>query len=150
MKILTKNKTAYFQYKILEEFEAGISLLGHEVKGAKTGRISIKGAYASIRNGEMFLIGAIIPPYQPKNTSKNYDEKRDRRLLLKKKEIQYLADRIEKKGLTIVPLKVYSVKGKVKIGIGLAKGKKEYDKREKVKKVLTEREMQRQVKEFNK
>jgi len=150
METLTKNKTAYFQYEILEEFEAGISLLGHEVKGIKTGRISIKGAYASIRNGEMFLIGAIIPPYQPKNTSKNYDEKRDRRLLLKKKEIQYLADKIEKKGLTIVPLKVYSVKGKVKIGIGLAKGKKEYDKREKIKKELTEREIQRQVKEFNK
>ena len=150
MKILTKNKTAYFQYEILEELEAGISLIGHEVKAIKTGRISIKGAYASIRNGEMFLIGATIPPYQPKNTSKNYDEKRDRKLLLKKKEIQYLADKIEKKGLTIVPLKVYSVKGKVKIGIGLAKGKKKFDKRAKIKKTIIEREIQRQVKEFNK
>ena len=150
MKILTKNKTAYFQYSILEEIEAGISLIGHEVKAIKTGRISIKGAYATIRNREMFLIGATIPPYQAKNTSKNYDEKRDRKLLLKKKEIQYLADKIEKKGLTIVPLKVYSVKGKVKIGIGLAKGKKKLDKRAKIKKVATEREMQRQVKEFNK
>ena len=150
MKIITKNKTAYFQYSILEEFEAGISLIGHEVKAIKTGRINIKGSYASIRNGEMFLIGAAIPPYQAKNTSKNYDENRDRKLLLKKKEIQYLADKIEKKGLTIVPLKVYSVRGKVKIGIGLAKGKKEFDKRAKIKKVVTEREMQRQVKEFNK
>ena len=150
MKILTKNKTAYFQYEILEEIEAGISLIGHEVKAIKTGRISIKGAYASIRKGEMFLIGATIPPYQAKNTSKNYDEKRDRKLLLKKKEIQYLADKIEKKGLTIVPLKVYSVKGKVKIGIGVAKGKKKFDKRAKIKKITTEREIDRQLKEFNK
>ena len=150
MKIITKNKTAYFQYSILEEFEAGISLIGHEVKAIKTGRINIKGSYASIRNGEMFLIGATIPPYQAKNISKNYDENRDRKLLLKKKEIQHLADKIEKKGLTIVPLRVYSVRGKVKIGVGLAKGKKEFDKRAKIKKMVTEREMQRQVKEFNK
>jgi len=150
MKIIAKNKTAYFQYSILEEFEAGISLIGHEVKAIKTGRINIKGSYASIRNGEMFLIGATIPPYQAKNISKNYSETRDRKLLLKKKEIQYLADKIEKKGLTIVPLKVYSVRGKVKIGIGLAKGKKEFDKRAKIRKVTTEREIQRQVKEFNK
>ena len=150
MKILTKNKTAYFQYEILEEIEAGISLIGHEVKAIKTGRISIKGAYASIRKGEMFLIGATIPPYQAKNTSKNYDEKRDRKLLLKKKEIQYLADKTERKGLTIVPLKVYSVKGKIKIGIGLAKGKKKFDKRAKIKKITTEREIDRQLKEFNK
>jgi len=150
MKILSKNKTAYFQYKILEELEAGISLIGHEVKAAKIGRASIKGAYSTIRNGEMFLVGATIPPYQPKNTSKNYDEKRDRKLLLKKKQIQYLAGKIEKKGLTIVPLKVYSVKGKVKISIGLAQGKKQFDKRAKIKKVNTEREIQRQLKEFNK
>ena len=150
MKIITKNKTAYFQYSILEEFEAGISLIGHEVKAIKTGRINIKGSYASIRNGEMFLIGATIPPYQAKNISKNYSETRDRKLLLKKKEIQHLADKIEKKGLTIVPLRVYSVRGKVKIGVGLAKGKKEFDKRAKIKKMVTEREMQRQVKEFNK
>lgn len=150
MKILTKNKTAYFQYEILEEIEAGISLIGHEVKAIKTGRISIKGSYASIRKGEMFLIGATIPPYQAKNTSKNYDEKRDRKLLLKKKEIQYLADKTEKKGLTIVPLKVYSVRGKVKISIGLARGKKKFDKRAKIKKLITEREMDRQLKEFNK
>ncbi len=150
MKILTKNKTAYFQYEILEEIEAGISLIGHEVKAIKTGRISIKGAYASIRKGEMFLIGATIPPYQAKNTSKNYNEQRDRKLLLKKKEIQYLADKTEKKGLTIVPLKVYSVRGKVKISIGLARGKKKFDKRAKIKKITTEREMDRQLKEFNK
>ena len=149
MKILSKNKTAYFEYQVLEELEAGVSLIGHEVKAIKTGRISIKGSYASIKDGEMFLIGATIPPYQAKNTSKNYDEKRDRKLLLKKRQIQYLADKIEKKGLTIVPLKVYSVKGKVKIGIGLVKGKKMFDKREKVKQKNTEREIQREMKEFN-
>lgn len=150
MKILSKNKTAYFQYEILEEIEAGISLLGHEVKSAKIGRASVKGAYATIKNGEMYLVGATIPPYQPKNTSQHYYEKRDRKLLLKKKQIQYLATKIEKKGLTIVPLKVYSVKGKVKISIGLAKGKRKFDKRSKIKKMATEREIQRQVKEFNK
>ena len=149
MKILSKNKNAYFEYHILEELEAGISLIGHEVKAIKTGRISLKGSYASIREGEIFLIGATIPPYQVKNTSKNYDEKRDRKLLLKKRQIRYLADKIEKKGLTIVPLKVYSVKGKVKIGIGLVKGKKMFDKRAKIKQKNTEREMQREMKEFN-
>ena len=149
MKILSKNKIAYFQYKILEEIEAGISLIGHEVKAAKIGRASIKGAYATIRNGEIFLVGAVIPPYQPKNTSQHYDEKRDRKLLLRKKQIQYLAEKIEKKGLTIVPLKVYSVKGKVKISIGLAQGKRKFDKRAKIKKINTERELQREFKKFN-
>ena len=150
MTTFSKNKKAYHEYSILEEFEAGISLLGHEVKAIKNNRISIKGSYASIKNGEMFLIGATIPPYQPKNTSRKYNEKRDRKLLLKKKQIQYLSNKIENKGLTIVPLKVYSVKGKIKAKIGLVKGKKKFDKRAKIKKKTTEKEIQRQVKSFNK
>ncbi len=149
MPTFAKNKKAYHEYKILEEFEAGIVLLGHEVKAIKKGRISIKGAYARIRNGEIFLIGTTIPPYQPANTPKEYNEKRKRKLLLKKRQIQYLASKTEKKGLTIIPLRVYSTRGKVKIKIGLAKGKKKYDKRAKIKERATEREMKRQMKKFN-
>lgn len=150
MPTFAKNKKAYHEYEILEEFEAGIVLRGHEVKAIKKGRVSIKGSYARIKNGEMFLVGATIPPFQPKNTPQKYNEQRKRKLLLKKKQIQYLAERIEKKGLTIVPLKVYSVKGKIKIKIGLAKGRKQYDKRRKIKEEAEKREMKRQVKKFNK
>ncbi len=150
MPIYSKNKKAYHNYFVLEEFEAGISLFGHEVKAIKNHRISIKGSYVSIKNGEAYLIGATIPPYQPKNTPRNYNEKRERKLLLKKREIQYLASKIEKKGLTIAPLKVYSVEGKVKIKIGLVKGKRKFDKKAKIKKEETERAMKRQMKAFNK
>ncbi len=149
MPTYSKNKKAYHEYKILEEFEAGIVLLGHEVKAIKNGRISIKGSYARIQNGEIFLVGATIPPYQPFNTPADYNEQRKRKLLLKKKQIQYLSSKIEKKGLTIVPLKVYSIKGKVKIKIGLAKGRKKYDKRQKIKEKAAKREMKRKLKKFN-
>jgi SsrA-binding protein len=149
MPTFAKNKKAYHEYQILEEFEAGISLRGHEVKAIKTGRISIKGSYARIQDGEIYLIGASIPPYQPFNTPESYNDQRKRKLLLKKKQIQYLSSRIEKKGLTIVPLKVYSIKGKVKIKIGLAKGKRKFDKRQKIKERAAKREMDRRKKKFN-
>ena len=142
MKILAQNKKAFFDYQILEKYEAGISLLGHEVKAVKTGRISIQGAYIIMRREEPFLIGANIPPYQPKNTPSNYNPQRDRRLLLKKKEIKTLLGKKKEQGLTLVPLKVYTRDNLVKVQIALAKGKKKFDKRETIKK----RENQRRIK----
>ena len=147
MKEITKNKKAYFNYEILEKLIAGISLLGLEVKSIKSGRISLKATYVVLRNEEAFLIGANIPPYQPKNTPKDYNPERSRKLLLKKSEIKYLIGKTKQKGLTIVPLRVYNIRGKIKLEIGLVKGKKKFDKREIIKKREREREIRRLLKE---
>ncbi len=147
MKEITKNKKAYFNYEILEKLIAGISLLGLEVKSIKSGRISLKATYVVLRNEEAFLIGANIPPYQPKNTPKDYNPERSRKLLLKKSEIKYLIGKTKQKGLTIVPLRVYNIRGKIKLEIGLAKGKKKFDKRRVIKKRESEREIRRILKE---
>lgn len=134
MKIITVNKQARFDYEILEAYEAGIGLRGFEVKAIKTGHINISGAYAVIKNGSAWLINADIPPYQPKNTPPDYDPKRTRRLLLKHEEVKSLTGRIQEKGLTLVPLRVY-IKGRfIKLEIGLAKSRKKADKRELIKK----------------
>ena len=147
MKEITKNKKAYFNYEILEKLMAGISLIGQEVKSIKSGRISLKATYVVLRNEEAFLIGANIPPYQPKNAPKDYNPERSRKLLLKKSEIKYLIGKTKQKGLTIVPLRVYNIRGKIKVKIGLAKGKKKFDKREIIKKRESEREIRRILKE---
>lgn len=147
MKEITKNKKAYFNYEILEKLMAGISLIGQEVKSIKSGRISLKATYVILKNEEAFLIGANIPPYQPKNAPKDYNPERSRKLLLKKSEIKYLIGKTKQKGLTIVPLRVYNIRGKIKIEIGLVKGKKKFDKRRIIKKRETEREIRRILKE---
>ena len=134
MKVFAKNKRAYFDYEILEKYEAGIELLGFEVKAIKTGHLSLKGSFAVIKNMEVFLINAYIPPYQPNNTPKDYDPLRTRKLLFKKSEIKSLIGKQKQRGLTLVPLRVYNRRGKIKIEIGLAKSKKKIDKREKIKK----------------
>ena len=145
MKIIAKNKKASLNYQILDKFEAGISLLGLEVKSIKMGHISLSGAYVVInRNNEVFLIGATVPPYQPKNTPKDYNEQRSRKLLLKKNEIKYLIGKSRQKGLTLLPLLVYTIGNKVKIEIAVAKGRKKFDKREKIRK----REFQRRKQEL--
>lgn len=143
MKVLAQNKKAFFDYKVLETFQAGISLLGHEVKAIKTGRISILGAYVMVKKGRVFLVNANIPPYQPKNTPQSYNPQRDRQLLLKKKEINNLIGKKKELGLTLIPLKVYTVKGLIKIEIGLAKGKKKFDKREAISKRDAEMKIKR-------
>jgi len=147
MKEITKNKKAYFNYEILEKLIAGISLIGQEVKSIKSGRISLKATYVVLKNEEAFLIGANIPPYQPKNCPKDYNPERSRKLLLKKSEIKYLIGKTKQKGLTIVPLRVYNIRGKIKVEIGLVKGKKKFDKREIIKKRESEREIRRILKE---
>lgn len=147
MKVLVKNKKAYFNYQILEKFEAGISLIGQEVKSIKLGRISLFGSYVVLRDEEVYLIGANIPPYQPKNAPSDYSPERPRKLLLKKSEIKYLIGKTKQKGLTLVPLKMYTKRGKIKLEFGLAKGKRLIDKREKIKKREFEREKERLLKE---
>ena len=141
--IITTNKRAYFDYNILEAYEAGIELKGFEVKSIKTGRINLAGAYAIIRDNQAWLINADIPAYQPKNAPIDYDSKRTRRLLLKKSEIKNLIGSIAKKGLTLMPLKVYTKNRKVKIEIGLGKSRKKKDKRELIKKREAKREMRK-------
>ncbi|MEK7555937.1 MAG: SsrA-binding protein SmpB [Patescibacteria group bacterium] len=142
---LVYNKKARFNYEILDTFEAGIELFGFEVKALKKKQGSFEGAHVVIRGGEAFLVGANIPPYQTANTPKSYDPERTRRLLLTKKELAELAGRENKKGLTIVPISVYSKHNKLKIEIGVARGKKKYDKRETIKKRDTEREVRREM-----
>lgn len=138
------NKKAYFDYEILEKFEAGISLLGHEVKSIKNGRINLTGSYVIIRGKEVWLLNADIPTYQPKNLKENYDPLRTRKLLLNLKEILYLSRQIDEKGLTLIPLKVYTKSQRIKLEIGLAKSRKKHDKRE----LLKERDDRRQMRKF--
>ena len=146
MKLVAENKKAYFNYEILEKFEAGIVLLGHEVKSIKSGRINLAGSYVVLRNEEAFLINANIPPYQPKNVPQDYNPGRARKLLLKKLEIKYLIGKTQERHLTLVPLKVYTKKGKIKLEFGVGKGRKKADKRELIKKREIEKEIKRELK----
>lgn len=139
----SENKKVYYDYEILEKLEAGIVLIGQEVKSIRTGRINLAGTYVVLQENEVFLINANIPPYQPKNAPTDYNPKRSRKLLLKKSEIKYLIGKTKEKGLTLIPLRVYSKKGKIKIEFGITKGKKKRDKRELIKKRDIEREIRR-------
>ncbi len=144
--MLSENRKARFNYSILETFEAGMVLAGREVKSIKLGRMSLSGCYVVLREGEAFLVGANIPPYQPENALSDYNPNRERKLLLNKKEIRYLTGKIKEKGLTLVPLKVYTKKAIIKLEFGVAKGKKTKDKRESIKKKDIERETGRRFK----
>ena len=146
MSVISENRKAYFTYQILEKFEAGIVLIGQEVKAMKTGRINLAGSYVVIKNEEVYLVGCHIPPYQPKNAPSDYNPERSRKLLLKKVEIKYLIGKSKQKSLTLVPLRVYTKKGKIKLEFGLTKGKKKEDKRETIKKRETNREIERELK----
>ena len=140
------NRKAKFNYEILETYEAGIVLTGTEIKSLKNGDANIKDSYAVIKEEEAFLLNMHISHYEEGNIF-NHDETRTRKLLLHKKEILKLRDKIELNGYTIVPLKVYFVKRKAKVLLGLAKGKKNYDKREDIKKRDVEREIRKELKE---
>jgi SsrA-binding protein len=144
-KILAENKKAYFNYQILEKFEAGIVLIGQEVKSIKSGRINLAGSYVVPKGEEFFLIGARVPPYQPKNLNFEYNPERSRKLLLKKSEIKYLIGKSIQKGLTLIPLRVYTKNGKIKVEFAIAKGKKKFDKRESIKKRDLERDIKREL-----
>jgi len=123
------NKRAVYDYELLEKIEAGISLLGTEVKSVKSGNISLKGSFVTIHNNQAILTNATIPPWQPANTPESYDPTRPRTLLLKKAELKRLIGTRQSQGLTIVPIRAYSKRGRVKVEIALARGKKQYDKK---------------------
>ena len=146
MNIYAENKKAYFDYEILEKYEAGLVLIGQEVKSIKGGHISLTGSYVVFQQNQPYLIGAKVPPYQPKNAPADYNPEQSRKLLLNKKEINYLAGKSKTKGFSLIPLKVYEKHGRIKLEFGLAKGKKKYDKKEKIKKRDVEREIQRSLK----
>src|SRR3989344_7653298 len=145
MKIFSENKKGYFDYNILETFEAGVVLFGQEVKSIKTGHINLSGSYVAINNGEVYLTGVKVPPYQPNNAGADYNESRQRKLLLNKKEINYLLGKSAQKGFSLIPLKIYDKHGRIKLEFGLAKGKKKFDKKEKIKKRDIEREVNREL-----
>ena len=146
MKVLAENRKARFDYEILEKFEAGLVLIGQEVKAIRTGRMSLKGSYVVFKWEEPYLIGANIPPYQPKNALPDYDPERSRKLLLNKSEIKHLLGKTKEKGLTLIPLKVYTKYAKIKLEFGIGKGKKKPDKREQIKKRDTDRIIERELK----
>ncbi len=148
MKIIATNKKAYFNYQILESLETGISLLGSEVKSVREGRISLKESYAEIKEGEVFLVNCHISPYEASNRF-NHEPRRPRKLLLHRQEIKRLTGKIKEKGLTLIPTKVMiNDRGKIKVEISLAKGKREYQKRETIRERDREREMQAELKRW--
>lgn len=144
-KDIAKNKKARFEYEIIETFEAGIVLQGTEVKSLRTGKANIQDAFAKIKKGEVFIHQMHISPYEMGNRY-NHDPMRIRKLLLHKKEIKRLTGKLQEKGLTLVPLKLYFKNGKVKIQLGLGKGKTTYDKRHTLKQKEAKRDMERAIK----
>ena len=146
IKIISKNKKAYFNYEIVETYEAGIVLQGSEVKAIREGRVNIKDSYVIISQGEAFLLNTHINPYKF-STYDRPDPTRKRKLLLHRREIDKLAGKIQTKGFSLIPLKIYFKNGKIKVEIGLGKGKKRYDKRSVIKDRDIRREMEREIKE---
>lgn len=140
---LAKNKKAYFDYEILETFNAGMVLKGFEVKAIKNGKINIAGSFVLIRGNQAYLLNADVPPYQTKNTPADYDPKRTRPLLLHKNELKRLTGLTQQKGLTLIPLRAYIKGNLIKLEFGLCRGKRKYEKRETIKKRETEREIRR-------
>ena len=147
MPTLIENKKAHFNYEILERFQAGIEVEGHEVKSLREKLGTLDGSYVTIRGGEAYLLNMFIPPYQVNNTAEAYDPRRHRRLLLTKKEIRTLSEVEHQAGLTIVPISVYNNKRWIKIEIAIVRGKKQFDKRETIKKRDTDREIRREFKD---
>ncbi len=148
-KVIAENRKARHDYFILDTIEAGIVLTGTEVKSIRAGRINLKESYLFIRNNEMFLEGAHISPYEQGNRF-NVDPLRQRKILLHKKEILKLQSKLQEKGLSLIPLKVYFKNDKVKVELAIAKGKKLYDKRATEAKKTAEREMNRALREREK
>lgn len=148
IKLVSDNRQARYLYEILETYEAGVQLTGTEVKSIRMGRVNLRDGYALIRNGEAWLTNVHISPYETTGKYFNHEPRRDRKLLLHKKEINKLIGLLQQQGLTLVPLKMY-LKGEwVKVSLGLGKGKKLHDKRETVKQREDKREMARAMKRF--
>lgn len=146
MATLIANKKATFNYELMDEYEAGLDLFGFEVKSLRARHGSLVGSHVIIRGNEAYLLGMSIPPYQPANTPPSYEPDRTRRLLLTKKEIGQLAGIERQKGLTIVPISVYSKGRLLKLRIAVARGKKKYDKRQNIKAREDKRSIERTLK----
>lgn len=143
---LAVNKHVSHDYTILERFEAGMVLLGSEVKSIREGRISLKESYGEVRNGEVFLVKCHVSPYEAANIF-NHEPLRDRRLLLHRREIKRLSGKVQERGLTLVPTRVFvNDRGKIKVELALVRGKREYEKREALKKRDTDREIRAEIK----
>lgn len=144
-KVLATNRKAYHDYFIDETYETGVALTGTEIKSVRAGSVNLRDAYAQVRNGELWLMNMHISPYEPASRQ-NVDPYRDRKLLMHRKEILRLFGRVQEKGLTIIPLRLYLKKNRAKVEVGLARGKKLYDKRDAISKRDAAREMERAIK----
>jgi len=143
IRVVADNRRARFDYEIIDTFEAGIELVGPEVKSLREGRANIGDSYATVKDGELFLVNAYVPEYRQANRF-NHETRRSRKLLLHRRQIDKLAGGVLREGLTIVPLRIYfNKRGRAKVGIALAKGKKLHDKRETIKERSWERERAR-------
>ncbi len=145
VKIICKNRKAFFNFEIEDTFEAGICLLGSEVKSLRDGKANLSDSYGKIIKGELFLVDCHISPYTQANRE-NHEPLRQRKLLVHKREIRKLTGKVAERGYSLVPLRMYFRNGKVKIEMGLARGKKNYDKRETIKKKDQRRELERMMK----
>lgn len=147
MKIISQNKKAFFDYEVLDRIETGIVLTGDEVKSLRKGQLSLVGAFATIHNGELFMINAKISPYQHAFQKKEDDSERSRKLLLHKKELNKLIGDVSKRGITLIPLKLYfNERGKVKVDLGICKHKKAAGKKQALKERDINRETSRELK----
>ncbi len=146
IKIVADNRQARFLYEILETYEAGIELLGTEVKSIRAGKANLRDGYGLLRNGEIWLLNAHISPHSTTSQYFNHEPTRTRRMLMHKQEIRKLIGKVEQQGLTLVPLKMYLKKGRVKLTIALVRGKKLHDKRDDLKKRDDKRDMDRAIK----
>ena len=144
LETVARNKKAYHDYFVLESFEAGIELFGTEVKSVRQGKVNLKDAWCSIEKGEIYVNGMHISPYEFGNIF-NRDPMRKRRLLMHKREINRLYGQLKQQGLTLIPLSAYFNRGRLKIQVGLCKGKKNYDKRESIARKDAEREAAREL-----
>ncbi len=142
-----KNKRANYDYEIEETYEAGIVLTGTEIKSIRDGKAQLKDSYAIVKNGEVFILNMHISPYDKGNIF-NHEETRTRKLLLNKKEIYKIRDSIDREGYTLIPVKLYFKGNRAKILLGIARGKKTYDKRESLKKKDMQREIEKQLKKY--
>lgn len=146
MPVFATNRKARYDYDISSTIEAGVELLGHEAKSVREGRIILGGSYGIIKNGELWLLNAEIPPYQPANITSDYEPKRTRRLLISTKELKELSRKIDTEKLTVIPLSAYPKGRYIKIELGLGRSRKDYDKREAIKKRDISREIGRRIK----
>lgn len=147
IKTIATNRKAYHDYQILDSYEAGIVLTGTEIKSLRAGRVNLRDSYAIVRDGEVWLINAHIAPYSH-GQRQNHEPRRERKLLLHRQEINRLIGKVQEKGWTMVPLRIYLKDGRAKVELALVRGKKQYDKRKAVAERDYDREMQRAVKDW--